>query len=172
MTSVCLLWHMHQPLYLHPLTGRPALPWVRLHAASGYLDMARALERRPSVRVTVNFVGSLVEQLEALVAGTRDALEEIGAKPTADLDETERQLVLARCFSVRRDRAIVPRPRYAALWIRRGEDASPGALAAKARLFSTSELRDVQCLFLLAWLGFAAREDHPGLAELEARGQG
>jgi alpha-amylase/alpha-mannosidase (GH57 family) len=162
---------MHQPRYVHPMTGRPVLPWVRLHAAAGYLDMARALERRPGVRVTVNFVPSLVEQIEDLLAGTRDALEEIAEKPTGDLDETERQTVLARCFSVRHDRQIKPRPRYAELHAKRGEPATPERIAARFRDFSTPELRDLQCLFLLAWLGFAAREDHPEVRELEARGR-
>jgi alpha-amylase/alpha-mannosidase (GH57 family) len=171
-TDVLFLWHMHQPLYLHPVSGRPLLPWVRLHACAGYLDMARALERRPGVRVTVNFVPSLVEQIELMLAGTRDALEEAAAKPTAELDEAERRLVLARCFSVRRDRMVATRPRYAELLAKRGENGAAGALAEKARAFTTSELTDVQCLFLLAWLGFAAREDYPEIAGLEAKGRG
>jgi alpha-amylase/alpha-mannosidase (GH57 family) len=172
MTDVLLLWHMHQPRYVHPITGRPLLPWVRLHASSGYLDMARALERRPGVRVTVNFVPSLVEQIEHMLAGARDALEAAAEKPTADLDEAERRLLLARCFSVRRDRAVAPRPRYAELLAKRGDAAAPEALSDRSRTFSTSELTDLQCLFLLAWLGFAAREDHPEVRALDDKGRG
>ena len=172
MTDVIFLWHMHQPRYVHPTSGRPLLPWVRLHACAGYLDMARALERRPGVRVTVNFVPSLVEQIELMLAGTRDALEEAAEKPTGDLGEADRRLVLARCFSVRRDKAIAPRPRFAELLAKRGEDGSPKQLTDKARTFTTQELCDVQCLFLLAWLGFAAREDHGDIAALEQKGRG
>jgi alpha-amylase/alpha-mannosidase (GH57 family) len=172
MTDLLLLWHMHQPRYVHPITGKPLLPWVRLHAASGYLDMARALERRPGVRVTVNFVPSLVEQIEAMLGGTRDALEETALKPTSALDEAERQLVLARSFSVRHDRAIVPRPRYLELLAMRGNDTRPEAIAERARKFTNADLRDLQCLFLLAWLGFAAREDMPEIAALDAKGRG
>src|SRR5262249_43226603 len=172
MTDLLILWHMHQPRYIHPVTGRPLLPWVRLHASSGYLDMARALERRPGVRVTVNFVPSLVEQIELMLAWARDALEAAAEKPSADLDESERRLLLARCFSVRRDRAIAPRPRYAELLAKRGEKVAPGELADKSRTFSTAELTDLQCLFLLAWLGFAAREDQPEVRALDDKGRG
>src|SRR5262249_38730485 len=38
--------------------------------------------------------------------------------------------------------------------------------------FSTSELCDLQCLFLLAWFGFAAREDHPEVRALDDKGRG
>jgi alpha-amylase/alpha-mannosidase (GH57 family) len=171
-TDLLILWHMHQPRYVHPITGKPLLPWVRLHAASGYLDMARALERRPGVHVTVNFVPALLEQIEGMLAGTRDALEELADKPTADLTEPERRLVLARSFSVRRDRVIMVRPRYAELLAKRGEDGRPAALAETARRFTTADLRDLQCLFLLAWLGFAAREDHHEIDALDAKGRG
>ena len=33
---VALLWHMHQPYYLDPVTGESVLPWVRLHALKDY----------------------------------------------------------------------------------------------------------------------------------------
>src|SRR5271170_6877919 len=95
-----LLWHMHKPRYADPATGVAILPWVRLHACSGYLDMARVLERHPNVRLTVNFVPSLVEQIEGIGAGERDALELLTERPVSSLDDRERRAVIARCFSV------------------------------------------------------------------------
>ena len=169
--DVLILWHMHQPRYVHPATGVPALPWVRLHAASGYLDMARALERHPGVGVTVNFVPSLVDQIEAMLAGTRDELERIAEKPVDALDEGERREVLARSFSVRWDKAIAPRPRYAELLARRGQDGRAESIAAVAKRFTADDLRDVQCLFLLAWLGWAARQDDPAIDALDRKGR-
>ncbi len=162
---------MHQPRYVHPATGVPALPWVRLHACSGYLDMARALEKRPGVRVTVNFVPSLIEQLEAMLAGAFDPLERIAMKPADSLDEDERRQVVARSFSVRWDKMIAPRHRYAELLSLRGEDGRPEAVAAAARRFGAGELRDLQCLFLLAWLGWAARQDDPTIDALDEKGR-
>jgi alpha-amylase/alpha-mannosidase (GH57 family) len=169
--DVLLLWHMHQPRYLHPDTGVPALPWVRLHAASGYLDMARALERHPGVNVTVNFVPSLVDQLEAMLEGTRDELERIAEKPADALSEDERREVLARSFSVRWDKAIAPRARYAELLARRGQDGRPQAIAEVCKRFTPSDLRDVQCLFLIAWLGWAARAEDPAIDALDKKGR-
>ena len=163
---------MHQPRYVHPLTGRTVLPWVRLHASSGYLDMARALERHPEARVTVNFVPSLVEQLEAVVAGARDDLEELATRSAADLDDAARLAVLLRSFSVRWDRVIAPRPRYAELLHKRGRDGRAEVLAGIAPHFTAAELDDLQCLFLLGWLGTAAREDEPAIDELDRKGQG
>jgi alpha-amylase/alpha-mannosidase (GH57 family) len=163
VTDVVFLWHMHQPRYVDPATGRPALPWVRLHAASGYLDMARALERHPGARVTVNFVPSLVEQLEALDAGAKDPLELLAEKPETALEPRERQAIVDRCFSAHWGRCIATRPRYLEL-ARRREDGP--------RAFGPAELRDLQCLFLLAWLGPAARADAPEIDALEAIGKG
>ena len=68
MTDLVFVWHMHQPRYADPKTGRIVVPWVRLHACSGYLDMARMFERHPDVRATVNFVPSLVQQIEEMLA--------------------------------------------------------------------------------------------------------
>lgn len=161
-TEVVLLWHMHQPHYGHPATGAPALPWVRLHAASGYLDMARALERHPGARVTVNFVPALVEQLEALVQGQRDPLELLAERAADTLDERERATVLARSFSTNWHRGVLPRARYVELAARR---------QGGVRAFDTAAIRDVQCLFLLSWLGPAARADHPIVSALDAKGR-
>ena len=36
---LALVWHQHQPLYEDPVTGQPALPWVRLHAIKDYWGM-------------------------------------------------------------------------------------------------------------------------------------
>ena len=60
---VCFLLHMHQLQDVDPRTGHSELPWVRLHGARAYLDVARLLDEYPRVRLTVNFVPSLVEQL-------------------------------------------------------------------------------------------------------------
>ena len=55
---------MHQPDFRDAATGRFRLPWVYLHAAKDYVDMAAHLERHPAVRAVVNFVPILLDQLE------------------------------------------------------------------------------------------------------------
>ncbi len=42
-----MLWHMHQPQYRDPATGRYVLPWTRLHALKDYWGMVRVLEEFP-----------------------------------------------------------------------------------------------------------------------------
>ena len=110
-TNLALLLHMHQPLYVDPLSGRAEMPWVRLHAGRAYLDVAEVLERHPKIALTVNFVPSLVEQLERLVAGkVVDAYEEIARQPS--WGEEERRFLLQRFFSVHWERSLEVRPRY------------------------------------------------------------
>lgn len=159
MTDLVFLWHMHQPRYAHPRTGKLIVPWVRLHACSGYLDMARMLERHPEIRVTVNFVPSLVEQMEELCAGKKDDLELLAERPADTLDKDEQKSLIARSFSVAH-RAIVARPRLAALQEKR-RSREP---------FHIQDLRDLSCLFALGWLGFAAHEDDPEIGKLDRKG--
>lgn len=59
-----LLWHMHQPYYREGLEGPYRLPWVYLHAIKDYDDMAAHLESNPQMRLVVNFVPVLLDQIE------------------------------------------------------------------------------------------------------------
>ena len=56
-----VLWHMHQPQYRDPVSGRYVLPWTRLHALKDYWGMVRVLEEFPGVHATcsnvVHFAG-------------------------------------------------------------------------------------------------------------------
>lgn len=158
MIDLVFLWHMHQPRYADPRTGRIVVPWVRLHACSGYLDMARMFERHPEVRATVNFVPSLVQQIEEMLDGKKDDLELLSERPADSLDEAEQKALIGRSFSVNY-RAIQARPRFS-------------HLAAKKQAhepFSTADLRDLSCLFALGWLGFAAHEDDPEIRKLDRK---
>jgi alpha-amylase/alpha-mannosidase (GH57 family) len=168
---LAFLLHMHQPDYVDPTTGRAELPWVRLHGARGYLDVARLLDEYPHVRLTVNFVPSLVAQLEEVVAGKKDAWVQIAEKPTGELTQEERQFLVARFFSIHWQRAIESRPRYRELLEKRGREASSDELRRRAADFTDAELRDLTVLFFLSWIGFAAREDDSALAQLEERGR-
>ncbi|MBK8259059.1 MAG: glycoside hydrolase [Polyangiaceae bacterium] len=159
MIDLVFVWHMHQPRYAHPQTGKIIVPWVRLHACSGYLDMARMFERHPEVRATVNFVPSLVEQVEEMIAGAKDDLELLTERPADTLTKEEEDALLARSFSVSQ-RAIFTRPRFVSLLSKK---------TTKER-FNITDLRDLSCLFLLGWLGFAAHEDDPELRKLDKKG--
>jgi alpha-amylase/alpha-mannosidase (GH57 family) len=170
---LAFLWHMHQPPYREAETGAYLLPWVRLHATRAYHDMAWMLERHPGVRCTVNFTPVLLEQLEDYVEGrARDRFLELTARPPAELGPDERQAILRAFFMVDWDRHVRPVPRYWDLLQKRGRDPRDGDLARAAASFTDAELTDLQVLFNLAWMGFGALADDPGLRALRGRGRG
>jgi alpha-amylase/alpha-mannosidase (GH57 family) len=169
---VAFLWHMHQPSYRDPDSGAFLLPWVRLHAARAYNDMAFLLERHPGIRCTVNFTPVLLEQIAAAAGGAPDRFLEVSRKPPQELDIEERQAVLRSFFMIDWETAIRPVPRYWDLLLKRGKEVRALDLAAVARTFSHEDLGDLQVLFNLAWLGFAAREEDPTLEALVRKGRG
>ena len=166
---LALLWHMHQPPYADPATGEVLLPWVRLHATHAYLDMGRVLERHPAVKATVNFVPSLLEQLDAVASSGRDdRYLALSRTPAEALSPDESAFILRQVFMVSHERVVKAWPRYRALWERRGPD--PDAIDASR--FSCDDVRDLQLLFNLAWMGFSARTEEPVVARLLAQGAG
>src|SRR5512147_240848 len=170
---LAFLWHMHQPSYRDPRTGASLLPWVRLHAARAYSDMAFLLERHPAIRCTVNFTPVLLEQIDAAVSGqAADRFLEVSRKPPADLTLEERQSILHSFFMIDWEAAIQPIPRYWELLQKRGRDVRYLDLARVARSFGDEELGDLQTLFNLAWIGFAAREEDPELQAIARKGRG
>ena len=54
--NLVLLWHMHQPQYRDPESGRYVLPWTRLHALKDYWGMVRVLQEAPNFHATFNVV--------------------------------------------------------------------------------------------------------------------
>ncbi|HEV8337919.1 MAG TPA: glycoside hydrolase family 57 protein [Candidatus Polarisedimenticolia bacterium] len=169
-TSLALLWHLHQPLYR--LRGEKTcfLPWVRLHAIRSYYDMIRVLEEFPEMRVTFNLVPVLVEQIRAYESGAGDLFLETGAVPAEDLDERRRAFLLEHFFSAHEREMIGAFPRFAELKTRRDRALRFRGPAEAWKEFSTDDLRDLQALFDLSWLGFKAREDFPEIEALARQG--
>lgn len=166
------LWHMHQPPYRDPETGVAVLPWVRLHATRSYLDMAAMHARFPGVRSTVNFSPCLLEQLEEQAAGAPDRFLELTERSASDLADSERIFLLRHFFMVSWEQGVRPLPRYAELLDKRGVRLDDEAeAAAVARTFSVRELRDLQVLFQLAWMGFEARATSEVVRSLLAKGR-
>src|SRR6185503_14347043 len=95
--DLVLLWHHHQPDYRRAGDHRALLPWVRLHATKDYLDMALHVERHPGVRVTFNFVPTLIDQLEGAVRGEADDLFARLARPIASWSAEERARTVRQC---------------------------------------------------------------------------
>jgi len=166
------LWHLHQPEYRDPQTGQPILPWVRQHASRAYTDMAAALERYPQVKAVANWAPSLLSQLEAYVAGTQDADEQLARKPAEALTPEERAHVLREGFSADWNVWVRPVARYSELLDKRGTDLRQIDLLERQAAFTAQELRDLQVQFVLAWMGFTARREEPRISELVAKERG
>jgi alpha-amylase/alpha-mannosidase (GH57 family) len=165
-----ILLHMHQPDYRPAAGGKSLLPWVRLHAVRGYLDVAEALSRAKALRATVNFSGVLLEQLDLHSQGYKsgdlapDTWAELCTSPLYDWTPEQREFAVYNFFSANLERIIRPFPRYSELYDKRlaglggKEPSDPAALKAAAARFNYDELRDLCVCFNLAWLGFRARE--------------
>lgn len=151
---------MHQPQYVDPRAGRAMLPWVRLHGARGYLDVAELLWEFGEVKLTVNFVPSLVQQLESVAGGATD--EWLRVAELDDWSDAERAFAVERFFSLNWDRSVRTRPRYAELLAQR----------QRSERFSDADVRDLTVLFNLGWLGFAARAGDRELDALEKKARG
>ena len=112
--NVVILWHMHQPYYVNPLTKKAKMPWVRLHAAKGYLDMIDLVTAHPEVRVTFNFTPVLIRQINELNhREVEDEWETLSAKPAANLDDLDKRLLVENFFKINWDTLVRPVPRYA-----------------------------------------------------------
>ena len=170
--NVVILWHMHQPYYVNPLTKKAMMPWVRLHAAKGYLDMIDLISSQPEIRANVNFTPVLVRQiLELVTHEVQDEWENLSRKPAADLDGQERRHLLENFFKINWDTLVRPFPRYAELLAKRGSGYTLDKLDAIVRTFSEGDLRDLQTLYNLQWCGFSAVRRFPELKELKAKGR-
>ena len=172
MSDLCFLWHMHQPCYHDAGTGEMTLPWVRLHATKAYLDMAEALARAPKgVKVTVNFVPVLLDQLDRYAKNTvKDHFLELSRKPAESLSDDETRFVLRYFFMANWETMVRPHPRYYALLAKRGMNADAD-IAAAAKRFSADEIRDLQVWFNLAWFGWAARARFTVVDEMIRKGE-
>ncbi|MFN3199295.1 MAG: glycoside hydrolase [Bradymonadia bacterium] len=166
---LALVWHMHQPDYRDAATGRPTMPWVRLHCTRAYFDMAWMLARHPEIKGVFNFVPVLLEQLESLIeGGEADLYWHLTRTPADQLSEAQREFLLSHFFSVSWEMEVRTRPRYSELLDRRGTHPPFSAVNE----FVDQDFRDLQVLFNLAWCGYAAFEEEPVLAALNAKGRG
>jgi alpha-amylase/alpha-mannosidase (GH57 family) len=170
---VAFLWHMHQPMYKDPLSGKYILPWVRLHSIKGYNDMLSILEGFPEVRQTFNLVPSMMMQIADYVSGeASDDFLELSRRPADNLDADERAFVLQNFFAANWDSMVLVYPRYRELLSKRGRRVSRNELLGRQANFSTQDMRDLQVWFNLAWFGYAARDRDTDLQHLVDKGSG
>ncbi len=172
--NVVLCWHMHQPYYREGLHGAYHLPWVYLHGIKDYSDMAAHLERHPEMRVVVNFVPVLLEQLDDY-AGQLDALLR-QRRPTQDAmlnllggvepippDPEARLRIIRDCQRAHAPRMIHPHPAFERLLALAGPDdeAAGDGEAGHWQVGYLSEqyFLDLLTWYHLAWLGHSLKQE-------------
>ncbi len=162
--KIALLLHMHQPLYWLPRKSAPPLallPWTYLHGIGEYYDVARTLQDTQAGRITVNFSPVLLDQWNAyLQAEVEDVFLQHARRPAEDLTPPERAFLLQHFFAAHPLTQIARFPRYQEL---QSKPKEPEA-------WTPQELRDLQVLFVLAYTGEYARQDHPLLRTLVRKG--
>ena len=174
--DLVFLWHMHQPDYRDYASGDFVLPWVYLHAIKDYTDMAYHLERHPKVRVVLNFVPILLDQLEDYTdqfatGKLRDPLLRLLVhKNSCELSMEERRLALDACFRSSHTKMIAPYPAYMRLWELFQRLQAEGATALS--YLSGQYVADLLVWYHLAWCGESVRRESELVARLMTKGEG
>ena len=133
------LWHMHQPQYRDPESGRYVLPWTRLHALKDYWGMVRVLQEAPKFHATFNVVPSLGMQIEEYASGKFDEpWFTLAYKNTDDLTRECKVEILARAFQLNHERLMSRFPRFVELF----EWSRPAGGAQALVTFTARDWRD------------------------------
>ncbi len=148
---LAILWHMHQPCYRNPYSGKFDLPWLRLHALKDYFGMVHILEEFPSLRLTFNLVPSLLAGLDGYLGGGSDVFGDLFRKPAASLAPDEVQFLVRHFFSIQHENHIKPFRRYEALYQKKMKRLAQQVDPDWQGVFSVPDLRDLQVWFQLAY---------------------
>jgi alpha-amylase/alpha-mannosidase (GH57 family) len=169
---VAFLWHMHQPYYVDSTRGAALMPWVRLHATKGYLDMVWLVDQFPEFHCTFNLTPVLLKQIEQLAKDeVQDLWHEMATTPAESLTFAQKCGILEHFFKANWDNMIKPFPRYWSLLQKRGLNLGGVSLDRIAGNFTVQEYRDLQVWFNLTWFGYAGERLYPEIAELKRKGR-
>jgi len=165
--TLCFLLHMHQPYYKNLKTNTFEMPWVRLHGVKGYFDIPSIVEKFENIKLTVNIVPSLLEQL--IDYGNKngeDIYLKLSLKPAKQMTTEEKVFVIDNFFSVNHQIHLPKESRYLNLFKLRSETKDQNILKQRVTLFSEQDITDLQMLFNLSWFGFTAKEKYPLINDL------
>ena len=161
-----ILWHMHQPEYRDPASGRYLLPWTRLHALKDYFGMVKLLEEFPGVHATFNLVPALGRQLDEYASGQfREVWLDAAMVPADALTPEEKSEILLRSFQLNQERMMSRWPRFVEI---HQHVAATGREAAQG--MSIGDWRDLQLLSQLTWMDEEYLARDPIVNELATQG--
>ena len=176
--KVVLFWHMHQPEYRDALNHQYLLPWTYLHAIKDYVDMAAILEQQPKARAVINFVPTLLEQIDDYARQTRAFLDSgtvvsdplLAALVAEQIPrgEEQRRHLLKSCLRANELRLInrfKPYRRLADIAKMIGE--RDDVLAYLGDNYFT----DILCWYHLVWLGETVRRSDARVQSLITKGR-
>ncbi len=166
---IAFVWNQHQPYYQDNSRRHYIMPWVRLHAAKNYYQMAAILENYPQIRQTFNLTPSLLEQiLDYTETDYVDYYLQV-MKSTSELTEAERRFLLQHYFDIQWERVIEQIPRYRELLDLQGRRREPRAVKQAMERFTEEDYRDLQVWFNLIWIDPEIRAGDPLLSHLEKK---
>jgi len=171
--KLALVWHMHQPWYPWPESGRAALPFARLHAYGSYYDMPWLVRQFPRTTVTFNLVPSLLAQIAGYARGEiTDRELELSRRPAAELDPEDQAHLLTHFTAGHPDHLRELSPRYAQLSHKRGLSRNPESIEAAREGFSPQDWLDLQVWLNLACCGYGLQRENGVVRELWAKDRG
>lgn len=160
---------MHQPVYRLKKDGKNLyyMPWVYLHGIREYYDVAKVIDEIEGIKIVINFVPSLIEQLQDYINDDyEDIFLEHFKKNAESLTQKEATFILENFFSINYNSKLRHSKRYLYLLDKRG---SPYDIEKKVKRFTTQELRDLQMLFYLYNTSVTAEDEFPLLKELKRK---
>src|SRR5215469_18676710 len=165
---VVLLWHMHQPQYRDPETGRYVLPWTRLHALKDYYGMVEVLREFPRFHATFNIVPALGIQLEEYAGGEFDEpWFSLAFKNAEELTREDKTELLGRAFQLNHEHLMARWPRFVELY----EWSRPAGGAQALVTFTPRDWRDLQLLSQLAWMEESWFQENEVISRLATKGK-
>jgi alpha-amylase/alpha-mannosidase (GH57 family) len=164
---------MHQPYYKNLNTNTFEMPWVRLHGVKGYYDIPSIVDNFDNIKLTINIVPSLLEQLvDYGNKNGEDIYLKLSLKPAKQMTTEEKVFVIDNFFSVNHKLHLPKESRYLQLFKLRSDTKDPKILKQRVTLFSEQDITDLQMLFNLSWFGFTAKDKFPEINELILKKQG
>ena len=159
--KIALMFNYHQAYYKSP-GGEFLMPWVRFYATKDYLDLLLTVRKFPDIRLNINWVPSLLEQIDDYLShGAKDNIWRLTMIPAEDLTTSRKMLILEKFFHCNFQTFIEPYPRYRELYYRYRDAAAQRPREEIIADFDSGDYRDLQVWYNLTWIGPLSRQRKP-----------